>query len=369
MQEIIGLEDLPDLASRRIFHPMKEGGLGLQSAELTAEPAQCASWAACLPTVVERLGLGSAERLADTVPRANAILDQLPELMQWAERDSLEQLEETTKRPPSQRQLCAAKVAKEVEEARCIARSVPTEGAAMNSAGGQSGGFMLLPRKARHHIADKHYRISIRLRLHMEVPRGAATCRHAGARDARQCGGILDAKGMHAVSCMTGAHLLRKHDEIKDTVADNVMSGDAMEVTHVEQVLPHAASDRAEPRLDVCVRAGNHRAQHIDVTVYSPFTVAALRAGSATRAGVAASIAEADKRRDYPGIDVIPFCLETLGRPSDSAAALVRRSYSKHSEHRAARIAEFWQDLSCVLQRHNAEAVLAAAHGSSGRWK
>ena len=47
-QAILGVGDLTVAQAKQHFIPMREGGLGLASAELQAEPAMMASWASCV---------------------------------------------------------------------------------------------------------------------------------------------------------------------------------------------------------------------------------------------------------------------------------------------------------------------------------
>ena len=49
--------DLTVAQAKQLFIPMREGGFGLASAELQAEPAMMASWASCAARVMARIGL------------------------------------------------------------------------------------------------------------------------------------------------------------------------------------------------------------------------------------------------------------------------------------------------------------------------
>ena len=55
-QDILGVGDLTVAQAKRLFIPMREGGFGLASAELQAEPVMMASWASCAARVTRELG-------------------------------------------------------------------------------------------------------------------------------------------------------------------------------------------------------------------------------------------------------------------------------------------------------------------------
>ena len=81
------------------------------------------------------------------------------------------------------------------------------------------------------------------------------------------------------------------------------------------------------------------------------------------RDGLAAQLREDEKRRRYPpqGGELVPVVFETGGRPGDAAVAYVR-SLARDLEGagRTEVLRYAWQQLSCLLQVGNAEALLAA---------
>ena len=65
--------------AKQLFIPMREGGFGLASAELQAEPAMMASWASCAARVTERIGLGGIDDLTAEIPGLRTVpADQVP---------------------------------------------------------------------------------------------------------------------------------------------------------------------------------------------------------------------------------------------------------------------------------------------------
>ena len=67
-QAILGVGDLTVAQAKQLFIPMREGGFGLASAELQAEPAMMASWASCAARVTARIGLGGVDDLTAEIP-------------------------------------------------------------------------------------------------------------------------------------------------------------------------------------------------------------------------------------------------------------------------------------------------------------
>ena len=98
----------------------------------------------------------------------------------------------------------------------------------------------------------------------------------------------------------------------------------------------------------------------VDLTVVSALSQDALDRGSARRAGAAAAAAERDKRARYPGLRMVPFAVEDHGRLGEDALALVRLLAPRIDTVRSAAIRRLHQALGSVLQRHAADAVLAA---------
>ena len=81
------------------------------------------------------------------------------------------------------------------------------------------------------------------------------------------------------------------------------------------------------------------------------------------RDGLAAQNREDAKRRRYPphGGDLVPVVFETGGRPGDATVAYVRSlAHGMEGAARTEVLRYAWQQLSCLLQVGNAEALLAS---------
>jgi hypothetical protein len=120
-----------------------------------------------------------------------------------------------------------------------------------------------------------------------------------------------------------------------------------------------------EARLDVAAFVSGWRT-YIDVGYRSAATSNAeeclLRAFTDGRA---ASLYVAEKRRRYPpkdnpGAGLVPFIVETLGRPSREAVGFLRSLAPADPAKRATVIAEAWQSVSTITQTRVAEILISA---------
>ena len=105
----------------------------------------------------------------------------------------------------------------------------------------------------------------------------------------------------------------------------------------------------------------------VDLTVVSALTREVLNHGSARRDGAAAAVAARHKRAKYPHCNVTPFVIEDHGRLGDEAIDLTKQLAPSDPVKRSKTIRLLHQTLGAVLQRHAADAVLAATRGTQVR--
>jgi len=67
-----------------------------------------------------------------------------------------------------------------------------------------------------------------------------------------------------------------------------------------------------------------------------------------------------DSKARYPGAALVLFVLETLGRPGESAEALLRTLAPTDPEERPKAIGAAWQSISAIIQTANADDQLSA---------
>ena len=132
------------VACRRVFHPLKEGGLGFTSVELTAEAAHAASWHAVAAGVATRLNLASVGVLRAEVPWAEASLAKAAEAAREVSGDALAPSAATPGSRLRQRDLAKTKVAEEVGAVAAELEGDPAAAAQRLSARGPGAGAWLL---------------------------------------------------------------------------------------------------------------------------------------------------------------------------------------------------------------------------------
>ena len=60
----IGILGIKDMTNAQLFIPLRDGGFGLSSAEVQAQPALMASWIACEMRVTARIGLACVDEVS-----------------------------------------------------------------------------------------------------------------------------------------------------------------------------------------------------------------------------------------------------------------------------------------------------------------
>ena len=220
------------------------------------------------------------------------------------------------------------------------------------------------PTAAHHHLTDPQFAIALRTRLNLDLPSSTGQCQHR-RQDGTVCGHLLDAKGQHARSCAVGGWLLRRHNAACAVLCEWA----EQQGCHVcrEVVLPNAATDRPEARMDIVIRPPGAGPILVDLTVVSALTREALNHGSARRDGAAAAVAARHKRAKYLHCIVTPFVIEDHGRLGDEANDLCKHLAPTEPVRRSKAIKLLHQSLGAVLQRQSADAVLAATRGTPVR--
>ena len=198
----------------------------------------------------------------------------------------------------------------------------------------------------------------MRQRLHLDILSQPGTCRHRRP-DGSCCGAPLDTKGSHAIGCSIGGWVVKRHNAIVDAVANWVVSYCDCTVFK-EQVMPNASEGHNEARMDLIVHSPHVAGGlHIDITVVSALSVEALAKGSALHDGVAANLATSRKERKYAGCEVYAFPIEAHGRIGSTASTVIRMLAPQSSSERSRAISAIYQDIASILQRWNADSMLA----------
>ena len=355
--ELLNLQELTPNASRRIFHPLKSGGLGLTSTSISNVPAHLASWLATAPTITESMQIPSTETLRQMVPAIDHRLRHASDLVNRTTRQSGFHHDTPAGESLSQKQLTTHIIEQDIKNLTNNPDTPHQELAAILSAGGPgAGAFLLPPTQPSHHMNNKQFNTAVRLRLHL--PTLPTTCTHCKHKNANQsCTAQQDPQGTHAICCKLGGHVVRRHDSIRDALADIITNLTGL-TPHKEVIIPHAAPNRENPRLDIVTTNENGSHTYIDVSIATATLPATIQHHNSHKSIPAAATLRAnEKRRSYPGIPCTPFVLEAHGRADEAALHFIRTIAPKCPQTRSTTILSVWQTLSATLQRNNADAI------------
>ena len=172
-----------------------------------------------------------------------------------------------------------------------------------------------------------------------------------------------------------GGHALHGHDAIRDWLATLLAQWTGMP-THTEQRVPEWDRQRTDPRsgetvweravLDVRFFDPQGNLTYADGAVVSAGTLSpdTLRQRVA-RPGRAAADMVTEKRRRYPpaqhpSAGLVPFVVESLGRPAEKTAHLLRAMEPPDPRVRSVALQRAWRSMSYLMQLRLAELLLSA---------
>ena len=132
------------------------------------------------------------------------------------------------------------------------------------------------------------------------------------------CNKPVDPKQHHCYGCRYGGGVDRRHAGVERCLADVIQSHSGVKV-FIEQEVPaltrvvNGQTDHA--RMDLVFNL-NGSVTYLDVSIVAPFSCSpSLVSAPSTKPGLMAKKAEKDKFDNYPHINLVPFILETTGRP------------------------------------------------------
>jgi hypothetical protein len=339
-----------DLHTERIWHPMKQGGLGATSVQQTAVPAMIASWAHAIPRILATLELADAAALAEQIPGLQPIMQQVSEATQ-AVQESTHRITISSQTAKTVKQSVIMKKVHEtaVNKWHEAAGNNTISKAWVRSCGGQgASAFLTTPVHPGAHMADAHFTLAVQLRMGKVICQCMPCPLKKGNTNA--CGQVCDSKGHHLICCAAGGCLVRRHDELVATIQRLLKDWGC---THIMLEVP-MTEDLG--RMDLVFTTPTGVTMHLDATIWHAASQQALRAGSACKDGVAAHLAVQAKYRKYPNVKLVPAALETGGRVSEPFLRLVR-SLAPWGKTRTTEMAMAWQLISAALQRENARSI------------
>jgi len=369
----------------QIHLPTGLGGCGVPSASAARLPAFLGSWELCLAEVAQTLGANSAAQLRDTARATSSSIEVAAAALRMAGvSDYTFDWEEVYHQARRRRQHDLSQARHKVSQRSLLAVLPPGGQADLRSAGGPGAGGFLEPQLTSERMSDMHLRTALRRRLRLPSPgfdvslntsAPSTHCHHRNADTGDICGRSL-VDGTHdPARCDRGGTVLRFHHLLRDLLSD-WMAKHTGAPTAVEQLVP--AWTRLKPpsarfpqgrveeaRLDISGFVSGRRT-YVDVGYRSAASNNEEELQRrAFEDGLAAANYVAEKRRRYPpqanpGEGMVPFILETLGRPSPEAVSFLRAVAPADSAKRAAVLSAAWQSISINTQTRMAELLISA---------
>ena len=140
------------------------------------------------------------------------------------------------------------------------------------------------------------------------------------------CNKPLDPKLHHCHGCRYGGGVDRRHAALARCLADIIQSHSGVEVFNEQEVpaLTRVVNGQTERvRMDLVFNL-HGSFTYLDVSIVAPFSCnLSLVAAASTKPGLVAKRAEKAKFDRYPHINLVPFILETTGRPGSHAKKFI----------------------------------------------
>ena len=306
---------------------------GADLASCEAFTTGTASWAAALRAAVGELAAEGVH-----VDQAGQVSGE-PPAQPWGWEDGAPAL--------AQRQRHLSRRRAEAARGRLLSTLPPAARARLRGCGGPGAGAWLLaaPTSTATRFTDAEFRVCARLRLRVPLGRSsvAALCRNrsSGARGEDpspngECKKPLGADGFHALVCLVGGLVLRRHHTRRDIFAG--IGTEAGYVSATEVLEPSWTRLRTnvdgEVELEQARLDNRFTGPPDDPLVYGDVVVShpeasAWVAGAAERDGFAAEGAAKGKHARYPafalpGGRLVPLSVETFGRWGSEALGSLR---------------------------------------------
>ena len=140
------------------------------------------------------------------------------------------------------------------------------------------------------------------------------------------CNKPLDPKLHHCYGCRHGGGVDRRHAALARCLADIIRSHSGVKV-FIEQEVPaltRVVNGQTEhARMDLVFNL-HGSITYLDVSIVAPFSCnPSLVSAASTKPGLMAKRAEKSKFDRYPHINLVPFILETTGRPGPHARKFI----------------------------------------------
>ena len=346
-----------------LFHlPLRMGGLGVGSAVQRYAAAPWTAWQTVIPTLMAATDLTDTDSVFAATPTLRGQLLHLqstlahqmntPALL-FKPLGAALRTHKIQKTLVSAIQRTAHKQIMETYSDNPIQRAILISQSAKNT-----GAHLQQPSSEAYEADDRCFQVSMARRLmltHPAAPRDtdiSPTCPNVSAAK-RVCTCHIDPHQLHCIVCKSGGGVDQRHSALARCLADLVTTHTGAKV-HLEQTipgLPRELRPGAQPegaRMDIVFDLYG-RTHKIDTAVVTPFSSSAgLIATASTRPGYMAKREEKKKFDRYPRINLVPFILETTGRPGYHAQKFIKHLFSD-TDHPPTAIRDAWAAIQTTL--------------------
>ena len=245
----------------------------------------------------------------------------------------------------------------------------PTEQAILLSQStSHTGAHLMQPRNEAYEIEDRCFRVSVARRLMLPHPVAANPadvvqfCPNKSAAGVI-CNKPLDPKLHHCYGCRYGGGVDRRHAALARCLADIIHSHSGVKV-FIEQEVPaltRVVNGQTEhARMDLVFNP-HGSITYLDVSIVAPFSCnPSLVSAASTKPGLMAKRAEKTKFDRYPHINLVPFILETTGRPGPHARKFINYLL-RDADNPPIAVRDTWSTIQSVLHSAISKQQLTAA--------
>ena len=245
----------------------------------------------------------------------------------------------------------------------------PTEQAILLSQStSHTGAHLMQPSSEAYEVEDRCFRVSVARRLMLPHPAAANPadvvqfCPNKSAAGVI-CNKPLDPKQHHCYGCRYGGGVDRRHAALARCLADIIQSHSGVK-EFIEQELPaltRVVNGQTEhARMDLVFNL-NGSITYLDVSIVAPLSCSpSLVSAASTKPGLMANRAEKTKFDRYPHINLVPFILETTGRPGPHARKFINYLLPD-ADNPPIAVRDTWSTIQSVLHSAISKQQLAAA--------
>ena len=177
------------------------------------------------------------------------------------------------------------------------------------------------------------------------------------------CNKPQDPKQHHCYGSRYGGGVDRRHAALARCLADVIQSHSGVKV-FVEQEVPaltRVVNGQTEhARMDLVFNL-NGSVTYLDVSIVAPFSCSpSVVSAASTKPGLMAKRAEKSKFDRYPHINLVPFILETTGRPGPHARKFINYLL-RDADNPPIAVRDTWSTIQSVLHSAISKQQLTAA--------